>query len=132
MVYLPKGSIMKWNGNSITEHNRDAVSVDIERIGSSDRMANGTLRKWVVADKRTFTTSWSNLPVVGSRTVDGKWGGAEIMAFYLSTPGAFTLTIHNTVDVETYVVHIKDFGRKIVRRAGTVDFWDIDISLEEV
>lgn len=123
---------MQFNGNLITEHKRSPVSVEVDRIETSNRMANGTLRKWVVADKRTFQVSWETLPALTAKTVDGKWGGIDIETFYNSTPGAFTLTLTNTHGVQTYTVVFTDFSKEIVKRVGTSDWWDLSITLEEV
>lgn len=132
MVYLPKGSIMQWNGTKVTEHNRSELNVDVERIGDSQRTMNGTMRKWYVADKKTFSCSWDNLPALTTKTVDGSMGGVAIEAFYMSNTGPFTLTINNTHGVETYTVVFTKFSKNIVKRVGTADLWNIDITLEEV
>lgn len=132
MVYLPKGSIMKWNDNPVTEHNRSELSVDVERLGASTRTAHGLLRKWVTADKRTFSCSWEMLPAVTEKTVDGKWGGDAIEDFYNSTPGAFTLTLGLTSGEETYTVVFSDFSKSVQRRTGASDLVKIDVTLEEV
>src|SRR5665647_2975213 len=93
LVFMPKGSIMLWNNVSITEHNRQPLAVTVERIENMKRMADGTMRKYVIADKRKWVTSWESLPDVTSATVDGKEGGLYIENFYNTTPGAFTLKI---------------------------------------
>lgn len=123
---------MQWNGNLITEHNRSELDVDVERIETSNRMSNGTLRKWVVADKRTFSCSWDMLPAISAKTVDGKWGGVDIETFYNTTPGSFTLTITNTHGTQTYTVVFTDFSKTVQKRFGTSDWWNISITLEEV
>lgn len=138
-VNLPKGSIMRWINpasptvkNALSEHNRAPLAVSVERIEKTHRMANGTMRKYIVADKRTFSTSWEGLPSVASKTVDGKWGGEEIENFYNTVPGAFTIEIvagDGTID--SYQVMFKDFSKTIEKR-GVYDFWNIDLSLEEV
>lgn len=92
-VFLPRGSIMFWNGNAITEHARKPLDVSITRIENSKRMADGTLRKYVIADKRKWTTSWDGLPDSQTASVDGKWSVLEIENFYNTIPGAFTLKI---------------------------------------
>lgn len=132
MIYIPKGSIMKWNGNLITEHNRSEIAIGVERIETANRMENATLRKYVVADKRSFSCSWDNLPAVTAQTVDGKWGGIDIELFYNTTPGVFTLTVVNTSGEDTYNVVFSDFDKKITRRVGTSDFWSLSVALEEV
>lgn len=143
---LPKGSIWKWAAKSeydplnpgaatwhdISEHNRSELSVSIERIEKTHRTVNGSLRKWWVADKRSWSTSWDMLPHSVTYTVDGKWGGSEIEAFYNANPGDFWVSIKQP-DASTVVYHVvfKDFSKSVQKR-GRYEFWNIDLSLEEV
>lgn len=132
MVYLPKGSLMKWAGNAITEHNRSELNISPKRIENSQRTAMGMLRKYVIADKREFSVSWKMLPDATSATVDKKWGGTAIENFYNTTPGVFTLTVTDGAGVATnYQVVFTDFS-KVINKRGKYDAWDIDVTLEEV
>lgn len=133
MVYLPKGSIMQWNGNKITEHNRSEFDMTPERFKSSARMANGTLREWIVATKWTFTCSWENLPAKTTKTVDGAWGGEAMESFYNSTTGPFTLVVtYGDGTTGTYTVVFKEFDKTVVSRGGSSDGWKVSVTLEEV
>lgn len=124
--------LMQWNSNDITDHNRTELEISNERIERSARMADGTLRTFVVADKRTFTTSWDMLPKKTEQTVDGFWGGEAMEDFFYSTPGEFTLDIWDGDDEQyTYTVMFTDFSKTIVKR-GSVDFWTVSVTLEEV
>jgi len=83
----------------LTDHNRTSIKIDYEIIEKAGRMADGTLRKYVVAKKRRISTSWHDLPsgtglpyISGSGTniinggytytVDGYKGGAWMKDFY--------------------------------------------------
>lgn len=124
--------LMRWNGNAVTDHNRQAMSIDVERIEKKQRMANGTLRKYIVADKRTFSTSWNMLPKLTAKTVDGYWGADAIETFYNTVPGAFSLEISDgDGETYTYSVMFSDFSKSITKR-GSVDFWEISVTMEEV
>jgi hypothetical protein len=57
------------------------------RIKQSNRMANGTLREYIIADKKIFSASWSMLPSYRNETVDGAWGAEDIKTFYESLAG---------------------------------------------
>jgi hypothetical protein len=46
----------------LSDHNRSEVNVTNERIEQRQRMANGTMRSFFIADKLTIDTSWSMLP----------------------------------------------------------------------
>lgn len=129
-----KPSLMEWNGNKITDHQRSALDISVERIGSTHRLANGTMRKYVVADKRTFTMSWEGVPHSSNYTVDGYWGAKQMEAFYDSPAGAdaFDLTLYygdGTSEVVT--VMFTEFSSSLQKR-GLYDFYDVDVTLEEV
>lgn len=124
--------LMTWAANNITDHNRSPLSIDVERIEQSQRMVNGALRKFVIADKHTFTCSWEMLPTLNNKTVDGYWGANSMQAFYLSTPGAFELKLYaGDSSVKTYSVVFSAFSAEITKR-GNGDFWSVNVTLEEV
>jgi hypothetical protein len=127
-----KPSLMEWDGNKITDHNRSDLSVDTERIEESTRMANGTLRKYIIADKRTFSLSWKDLPHQASFAVDGFWATREIQNWYKTKPGAFTLKLHyGDGTTESITVMMTKCGANLTKR-GAYDFWDVDVELTEV
>lgn len=130
-MILPKGSALALNGNDLTEHNRGELAVDINRIETSDRMANGALRKYVIADKKKWDVSWKMCPNDSTKTVDGKWGGSQMLNFYNTVPGIFTLTIRNGASTETYNAVITDFSYNIIKRSSVADAWDIQMTIEE-
>jgi hypothetical protein len=53
----------------LSDHNRDALSMSIERIEQRQRMANGTMRSYHVADKLSISISWSMLPSRGFEVI---------------------------------------------------------------
>lgn len=127
-----KNALMEWNNNKISDHNRSALGVNVERIENPKRMANGTLRKYVIADKRSFTVSWEDLPHKKDYTVDGFWGGREIEGFYNNNAGQFTLKLTNGDGVvETFQVVFTNFNKDISKR-GIYDFWQIQVEMEEI
>ena len=127
-----KPSLMQWNGNNITDHNRSELGVDTERIEEKRRMADGTLRKYIIADKRTFSVSWEDLPHSASFTVDGFWGKREMENFWKTVPGSFTLLIRYGDGVtESVSVMFSSFDASISKR-GVYDFWSVSVELEEV
>ena len=106
-TYLPRGSAIQVYARDLyadptdttqswiklSEHNRSEISMSVERIEQTQRMANGDLRKFFVADKKQFSFSWTMLP--GSRiyTVDNQWGSLDLIKFYESTEGQSTFAI---------------------------------------
>ncbi len=137
----PAVNTLGWR--NITEHNRSEFAVDSMRIEQSQRMSNGTLRKFHIADKKRFGLSWSMLPTYRTLTVDGYWGAEDLRRFYASDEGkgAFRIllnyakggSIQNTelLGAEPFTVVFKEFSPVLIKR-GVNAFWDISMTLEEV
>jgi len=53
----------------LSDHNRDSVNIATERIEQRQRMANGTMRSFFIADKLIISTSWSMIPSRGFEIV---------------------------------------------------------------
>jgi hypothetical protein len=53
----------------LSDHNRSSIDIANERIEQRQRMANGTMRSFFIADKLTIDTSWSMLPSRGFEVV---------------------------------------------------------------
>jgi hypothetical protein len=73
----------------LTDDNRDPFKIAYEVIDKTSRMADGTLRRYVVARKHKITTSWKLTTSWTPETSDYKSGdtttgkgGAWIKAFY--------------------------------------------------
>lgn len=69
----------------LTDHNRDPIKISYEIIESAQRMANGTMRKYVIAKKIKIATDWKDIPSLDSNVVDygtNVVGAAWIKAFY--------------------------------------------------
>jgi hypothetical protein len=131
-ITLARPQLMKWAGTIVTDHNRSPLSISVERIENKQRMADGTMRKYVVADKRTFSCSWDQLPTTDARTADGKMGALAMETFYSSTPGVFALIVYMGDGTNTtYQVMFSDFSKEVVKR-GSTDFWNINVTMEEV
>lgn len=81
---------------NLTDHNRQPIAYAPQRIEQSQRMADGTMRKMVIANKAIYDVSWqqvptatqtitsqSGLPVASYQpTVDGQYGAGFMKAFY--------------------------------------------------
>lgn len=124
-------ALMAWGGNHISDHNRGPLGISVERIEEATRMANGTMRKYVIADKRTFSISWTDLPQSAAHTVDGFWGKNEIEHWYNTVPGSFILVLfYGDGTTESVNVMMSKFGAEVSKR-GVFDFWHVDVELEE-
>ena len=131
-MILAKAAGLKFNTNYVTDHNRSDVGIDWDRIEKANRMANGTMRKYVIADKRNFSVSWDNVPHTSNFTVDKNWGVTEMRAFYLATPGEFNLTItYGDATTETVPVMFTKFDAQLSKR-GVYDMYQLSITMVEV
>jgi hypothetical protein len=91
MAYkIQAGIQVSLNGSTwykLTDHNREPIKIDVEMIESSSRMANGAMRKYVVAKKHKISTSWAFLPTKTAEAADGNFGGAWMESFYNANAG---------------------------------------------
>jgi hypothetical protein len=154
-TYLPRGSAIQVYARDLyadpsdttqawiklSEHNRSDIGIDIERIEQSQRMANGSLRKFFVADKKRFSVSWTMLPGTRVYTVDNQWGALDLIEFYNSSEGQSTFTIRlnfaksgtsqESSGYEEYTVSCTGFNATLVKR-GEVPFYNVSMSMEQV
>lgn len=146
---------------SLTDHNRKPLTIGYEVVEKSSRMADGTMRKYVVARKKTLNTSWSELPsgtgVAASAnsgltlTVDGNYGGAWMKSFYETNmfKPIYVRIVHSqdsfsgnsastfypspsSSAVEYFWAFITSFSYDVTKRLAQTDFVDIDMSFTEI
>ena len=154
-VTMPRGSILQIQGydssanggdgslkyNKVSEHNRSQFDISTDRIEKQQRMSNGTLRKFFIADKKTFTLSWDMLPSYRTFTVDGAWGAEDLRTFYSSAQGQSSFNIRvnlakdgtnqESANYEQYNVIFTNCNFTVLKR-GTQPFWNVSITLVEV
>jgi hypothetical protein len=104
-------------------------------------MSNGTLRKFFIADKKSFSISWDLVPAYRTETADGYWGAEDLRTFYESTlgKGTFDIRINYAKNgasqvssgYESHTVSFTDCTFNLVKR-GIQAHWNISISMEEV
>lgn len=92
----------------LSDHNRSSLDFGMQRIENRQRMVNGRMRSYWVADKRQLSVSWQMLPsrayssdpnfnpttglptsTVTEYTVDGGAGGVELLDWYENHSGTF-------------------------------------------
>lgn len=134
-------AIMFWhNGTTfvkVTDHGRGPLNVSVERIERTNRMVDGTLRRYTVSKKHGWDTSWENIPSTNlkatGKTADLGMAGEDIEAFHNANDGAFQMQLRRgDGTVETFTVMITDFSKEISKRGPNVDLWNLSISLSEV
>jgi hypothetical protein len=153
----------------LSDDNRDSINMQSNRIEKRERMINGRMRSYHIADKLTISVSWKMLPsrsfsldpefnsegksvLTGPSqqyTTDGGAGGVDILDWYENHKGSFWVYLaydkksNFGTDDNSYAhlaqynqlveVFFSDFNYSVIKRgSSTYDFWDIDITLEEV
>lgn len=142
---MPRGSILWIKSGGVyyktSEHNRSEFTVTPQRIEKTQRMSNGTLRKFFIADKKVFNVSWDMLPHTSSLTVDGGWGASDLRSFYEGSAGQGTFDIkinlatngtdQSSAGFEEYTVSITGCSFVVLKR-GIQPHWNVSLSLEQV
>jgi hypothetical protein len=87
MTYqIAQGVQVSIDGNTwypLTDHNRQPISITYTLIEQADRMANGTMRKYVIGRKFVHKIQWKDVPTYDPYLVDYPSSGpAWIKAFY--------------------------------------------------
>ena len=149
-MVLPVGSLLKLNSTiNLSEHNRQPVSLNKIRIEKTQRMANGTMRKFFVSEKESITVSWSMLPSSSTMTVDGGYGAVDIKSFYdgtaakasgaLSGRSTFDLSIVYGGTTKTMEMIFTACSFEIVKRNvkentgdSPQEFWNVSLTMEQV
>ena len=154
----------------LSDDNRQPLSFSTNRIEVKQRMINGRMRSYHVADKLTLSTSWEKLPsrsfdtpgyfnpvtgkpapssLVGTQyTTDGGAGGVELLDWYESHQGPFWVYLaydkysnfkkydnsygHLHQYNQLIQMYFTNFTYSVEKRGPDFDFWNIQVTLEEV
>jgi len=137
----------------LTDHNRDPIDVSPNIIEHANRMANGRMRKYVIATKKTISTSWTNLPSLSSNTVDNNKSSAWLSEFYnanvfvpvyvkfthskVTKPSTGQIPDDSTFleavrGSETIQCYITKFDVKTKKRMYQYDYVDMNIEFTEI
>jgi hypothetical protein len=134
----------------ISDNNRSELAVSFERIEYKQRMINGTMRSYHVADKKNFSTSWEKLPSRKTEVTEydastrNKFaGGQEMLKWYEEHTGDFWMLLVYDYDpsmqkagakknIEKVNVFFENFSYNVLERGFDLDLWNIDLSLVEV
>jgi hypothetical protein len=135
----------------LTDDSRSELQIAIERIEYKKRMINGRMRSYHVADKKTFSVSWRDLPSARAELSETRFGGTttgwassqQMLDWHKDHTESFYLTlIYDTPEaaseiplrysLESYNVFFEDFSYVVTKRGPTHDLWDISMTLVEV
>jgi hypothetical protein len=146
------GSVAGTDYLFLSDDNRSDLQIGIQRIEYKKRMINGRMRSYHVADKKTFSVSWSDFPSSASFVSENRqnptlaWGaGKEIVSWHEDHPDSFYLMlVYDTPNpegtgsiplrykVETYNVFFESVTYNIKTRGAIHDHWDLSVSMVEV
>jgi hypothetical protein len=158
MAYLLQSGIHVSLDNStwykLTDHNRSEIEISPELIESQSRMANGKMRKYVVAVKNNISTSWEYVPSKTSECVDGNYGGAWLESFYKANVGVpiYVRVISSEIDPDqsagavpldinfktaatgskVYTAFMTNFSKTIIHRTKVSDYLNMSIDFTEI
>lgn len=158
MAYLLESGIqLSLNGTTwykLTDHNRDPIDLSTELIENQQRMANGKLRKYVIAQKNNLSVSWSYVPTRSSECVDKNYGGAWLESFYKTYAGVpiYLKVVASEIDPDptlgslpsdlnfktaqtgskVYNVFMSNFSKNIINRTKISDYVDMSIDFTEI
>lgn len=158
MAYLLESGIqVSLNGTTwykLTDHNRDPLDISVELIENESRMANGKMRKYVIAQKNNISTSWKYVPSKTSECVDGNFGAAWLESFYKTYAGVpiYLKVVSSEIDPDavspnvpldsnfktgqtgfkTYNVFMSNFSKTIINRTKISDYVDMSIDFTEI
>jgi hypothetical protein len=137
----------------LTDHNREPIQISPELIESQSRMANGKMRKYVIAQKNTFSVSWKYVPSKQAEAVDGFFSAAWLESFYKSNAGLpiYLKVVSSELDPDpsfgalpagtfataqtgfkTYNVYMTNFSKTIINRTKLSDYVDMSIEFTEI
>jgi hypothetical protein len=153
------GATGSWQ--KLTDHNREPIEISIEVIESQSRMANGKMRRYVVAKKNKISVSWNYVPSKTSESADGFNAAAWLESFYQSNAGLpiylkvvsselapdaafgslpsgtfytgqFAASSASENGAKTYNVYMTNFSKTIINRTRLSDYVDMSIEFTEI
>lgn len=138
----------------LTDHNRQPIQSNPELIEKAERMANGRMRKYVIAKKEKISTDWKYVPTKTLETVDGNNGPAWLESFYNANVGLpiYLKIISSEIITDpsvggipnnfyfqpatngskVYNVFMTGFSKTLIHRTQTTDYVDMTIEFTEI
>lgn len=135
----------------LTDDNRSELQVSLDRIEYKKRMINGRMRSYHVADKKTFSVRWKDLPSNKNEISELRYSagftnwasGQEMLEWHKNRTDSFYLSlVYDTpfadptapieYSLEYYNVFFEDFGYVVTKRGQKYDLWDVAMTLVEV
>jgi len=125
-------ALVKLDNTDLTDQGRTFDEKRDERA-VENVTAKGTIKKYIIAEKRTWDLSWAMLPQLASDTYDEKGARDTIKALAMVGDTVTLWTRSSYGEEYTYTVWIENYSEKIVRRdfVSNIFLYDVSISLKE-
>lgn len=138
---------------TLSDHSRSPLAVNYEIIEKTSRMADGTMRKYVVAKKNKFSCQWNLLPTIRSQVADGKADARDMKEFYdrycysplsldlyymtnATERGKAVVPVDTNNDTnhykETKNIFWTSFTFDVVKRFRNFDYWNVTAEFTEI
>ena len=127
---------------TLSDHSRSPLSINYDVLSKSERMADGTLKRYVVARKKIIQCDWSMLPTIRSHVADGNADARDLKEFYESNlfkTMSMTLSYNRNhtersgaAYQETLSAYWTAFSFDVVKRYKNFDYWNITAEFTEI
>lgn len=121
------------NGTEVTEHGR-TMSSAMSTSASNIELLNGNKRRFIKNAKNNYTLSFSYLPDMSDKTIDGRVA-RDFLYSLAKTPSSATLSIILDPAEPAYntVVYVESYSETLVRRdiPNQCAYYNVEISLKE-
>ena len=125
---------------TLSDHYRSPLQSSFETIESAQRMADGTMRKYVIANKKRISCSWTMLPTITTMVVDGNASALAMKRFYeINYPYDMTMKLYykknGSTDlsyIETINVFWESMSFDVIKRYSDFDYWNINAEFVEI
>ena len=126
-------SFISINSTEITEHNRQ-ISTDMAQQVSDVQTASGKTKRFYKKNKKSIKITYSYLPSLAAKTVDGRASRDFISNLALTNPSVLVSYIDNPSNtVSTFYGFIDSYSETLVRRdlQTQCSYYDISFNIEE-
>lgn len=127
---------------TLSDHSRSPLAVDYEMIERMQRMANGTMRRYIIAKKHRFSCEWEMLPTIRAQVADGNADARDMKEYYESfcykPLGLTTYFSRNHEErsgltyTSSYAVYWTGFSFEVVKRFKNFDYWNVTAEFTEI
>jgi len=119
----------------LTDDNRQPIDIKTERIEKRERMINGRMRSYHIADKTTVSVNWDMIPSRSHENFPNFDRSFWVFLAY-DRKGIFKGTPEPYDHLRQYnqliEMFISDFSYSVEKRGTKFDYWNVSVTLEEV